>query len=159
MQSYTVTSEMAGYGSKQMPKRILTIAVPIVAAQIIVIQWNARSGEHFKLESFVLPVVSGLVAALLAELWEVGRNYPYTLVVSDDCIKAVYPSREKSIRKNEIRSVTETDGNAFRVAGLEISKYGRFGTRLWGCILIPKALPEYESVRSVALSWTYPGSI
>jgi hypothetical protein len=159
MQSYTVTSEMAGYGSKQMPKRILTIAVTIIAAEIFVIQWNAHSGEHFKLTSFVLAVVSGVVAALVAELWEVGRNYPYILVVSDDCIKAVYPNRERSIRKNELRSVTETDGNAFRVAGLEISKYGRFGTRLWGCILIPKALPEYESVRSVTLSWRHPTSI
>ena len=159
MQSYTVTTEMAGYGSKQMPKRILTIAVPIIAAEIFVIQWNARSGEHFRLKSFVLAVLSAVVGALLAELWDVGRNYPYTLVVSDDCIKAVYPNRERSIRKDEIRSVTETDGNAFSVAALEISKYGRFGTRLWGCILIPKALPEYESVRSVALSWRHPTSI
>ena len=159
MQSYTVTAEMAGYGSKQMPKRILTIAAPIIAAEILAIQWNAHSGEHFKLANFVLAIVSGVVAALLADLWEVGRNYPYTLVVSDDCIKAVYPNREKSIRRNEIRTVAETGGNVFRVAGLEISKYGRFGTRLWGCILIPKALPEYESVRSVALSWRHPPSI
>ena len=159
MQSYTVTPEMAGYGSKQMPKRILTIAIPIIATEIFVIKWNSHSGKHFELKGFVLAVVSGVVAALLAELWEVGRNYPYTLVVSDDCIKAVYPNREKSIRKNEIRSVTETDGNAFRVAGLEISKYGRFGTRLWGCISIPKALPEYESIRSLALSWRHPTSI
>lgn len=159
MQSYTVTSEMAGYGSKQMPKRILTIAILIIAAEIFVVQWNAHSGGHFKLESFVLEVVSGLVGAVLAELWEVGRNYPYTLVVSDDSIRAVYPSREKSIQKNEIRLVMENDGNAFRVAGLEISKYGRFGTRLWGCILVPKALPEYASVRSVALSWRGPTSI
>ena len=136
MQSYTVTTEMAGYGSKQMPKRILTIAVPIIAAEIFVIQWNARSGEHFRLKSFVLAVLSAVVGALLAELWDVGRNYPYTLVVSDDCIRVVYPGREKSFRKDEIKLVTETEGNAFRVAGLEISKYGRLGTRLWGGILI-----------------------
>ena len=160
MQSYTVTSEMAGYGSKTMPKRILTIAVPIIAAEYLLFQWKAHSGEHFKLEGFVEAAVWGIVGPLLAELWQVGSNYPYTLVVSDDCITAVYPNREKSLRKNEIRSVTEIEGNFFRVAGLEISKYGRFGTRLWGgCILIPKALPEYESVRSVALSWRHPTSI
>ncbi len=156
MQSYTVTSEMAGYGSKQMPKRILLIVVCITAAEIFNIQWNAHSGKHL---SFVLSVISGVVVALLTELWEVARNFPHTLVVSDDCIRVVYPSREKSLRKNEIKSVTEIEGNAFRVAGLEISKYGRFGTRLWGCILIPRALPEYESVRSVALSWRHTTSI
>ena len=159
MQSYTVTSEMAGYGRKQMPKRILFIVVSIAAAEILIIRWNAHSGEHLKLRSFVIAVISGVVGALLTELWEVARNFPYTLMVSDDCIRVVYPSREKSLRKDEIKLVAETQGNAFRVAGLEISKYGRFGTRLWGCILIPKALPEYESVRSLALSWRHTTSI
>jgi hypothetical protein len=152
MHSYTVTSEMAGYGSKQMPKRILVIAVSIVAG-ILIIQWRAHSGEHLKLGSFVEPVIVGVVGALLTELWEVARNFPYTLVVSDDCIRVVYPNREKSFRKDEIKLITETEGNAFRVAGLKISKYGRFGTWFWGCILIPKALPEHESIRSLALSW------
>jgi len=156
MHSYTVTSEMAGYGSKQMPKRILIIVVSIVAAEIL---WHTHSGEHLKLGSFVEAVISGVVAALLTELWEVARNFPYSLVVSDDCIRVVYPNREKSFRKDEIKLVTETEGSAFRVAGLKISKYGRFGTRLWGCILIPKALPGYESVRSLALSWRHTTSI
>ena len=159
MQSYTVTSEMAGYGSKQLLKRILLIVVSVVAGEIFIIQWHARSGEHLKLGSVVETAIIGIVGALLAELWEVARNFPYTLMVSDDCIRVVYPSREKSLRKDEIKSVTETDGNAFRAAGLEISKYGRFGTRLWGGILIPKALPGYESVRSLALRWRQPPSI
>lgn len=80
-------------------------------------------------------------------------------MVSDDCITVVSPSREQTLRKDEIKSVTEIEGNAFRVAGLEISKYGRFGRRLWGGMLIPKALPEYESVRSLALSWKPTTSI
>jgi len=159
MQSYTVTSEMAGYGKKQMPKRILLIVVSIVAAEILIIQSHAHSGEHLKLGSFVEAVIIGVFGALLTELWELARNFPYTLVVSDDCIRVVHPSREKSLRKNEIKSVKETEGNAFRVAGLEISKYGRFGTRLWGSILIPKALPGYQSVRTLALSWRQTTSI
>ena len=159
MQSYTVTSEMAGYGSKQLLKRILLIVVSVVAGEILIIQWHARSSEHLKLGSVVETAIISIVGALLAELWEVARSFPYTLVVSDDCIRVVYPSREKSFRKDEIKLVTETEGSAFRVAGLEISKYGRFGTRLWGCILIPKALPGYESVRSLALRWRQPPSI
>lgn len=158
MRSYTVTSEMAGYGSKQMPKRILVVVVSIVAA-IFTIQWRAHSGEHLKLGSFVEPVIAGVVGALLNELWEVARNFPYTLVVSDDCIKVVYPNREKSFRKDEIKLIMETEGNSFRVAGLKISKYGRFGTWFWGCVLIPKALPEYELVRRLALSWRPTTSI
>jgi Na+/glutamate symporter len=78
MQSYTITSEMAGYRNKQMPKRILLIVVSIVAAEILSIQWHARSGEHLKLGSFVEAVISGVVVALLTELCEAGRNFPYT---------------------------------------------------------------------------------
>lgn len=159
MQSYTVTSEMAGYSSKRMPKRILSMVVYIVAAEVLSVQWSAHFGDKFKLRSFFVAVIYGVVGALLAEFWEVARNFPYKLVVSDDCITVVYPSREQTLRKDEIKSVTEIEGNAFRVAGLEISKYGRFGTRLWGGILIPKALPEYESVRSLALSWRPTTSI
>jgi len=55
--------------------------------------------------------------------------------VSASWCPVVYPGREKSFRKDEIKLVTETEGNAFRIAGLKISKYGRFGTWLWGCIL------------------------
>jgi hypothetical protein len=116
MRSYTVTAEMAGYGSKQTPKRILIIVVSIVAAEILIIQWHAHSGERLKLGSFVDAVISGVVVALLPDLWEVARNFPYTLVVSDDCIRVVYPSREKSFRKDEIKLVTETEGNARSVS-------------------------------------------
>jgi hypothetical protein len=159
MQSYTVTSEMAGHGSKQMTKRILVMVTSILAVEILIVQWNAHSGEHLKLRSFVTAVISGVAVALLTELWEVARNFPYSLVVSDDCIRVVYPSREKFLRRDEIKSVRETQGNAFRAAGLQISKYGRLGTWLWGCILIPKTLPEYESVRTLVLSWRHATSI
>jgi hypothetical protein len=150
---------MAGHGSKQMPKKILVMVASILAVEMLIIQWNAHSGEHLKLRSFVTAVISGVAVALLTELWEVARNFPYILVVSDDCIRVVYPSREKSLRRDEIKSVRETQGNAFRAAGLQISKYGRFGTWLWGSILIPKTLPEYESVRTLVLSWRHATSI
>src|SRR3984957_20879148 len=124
MQSYTVTSEMAGYGKKQMPKRILLIVVSIVAAEILIIQSHAHSGEHLKLGSFVEAVIIGVFGALLTELWELARNFPYTLVVSDDCIRVVHPSREKSLRKNEIKSVKETEGTVSGSAGRRFSKLG-----------------------------------
>jgi hypothetical protein len=158
MKSFTVTSEMAGLGSKQMPKRILLFVVCIAAAEIIGFWWNAHRGEHPKLSSFVSSGFVGIVTALLTDLWERQRKFPYTLVVSDDCIRVVYPSGEKSLRKDEIKSVTETEGGTFRVPGLRISKYGRLGTWFWGCITIPKALPEYESLRSLALSWRHTAS-
>ncbi len=52
-----------------MPKRILFIVVSIAAAEILIIRWNAHSGEHLKLRSFVIAVISGVFGALLTELW------------------------------------------------------------------------------------------
>jgi hypothetical protein len=160
MQSFTVTSEMAGYGRKQMPKRILVIVVSLVAAEILTLHWwNGHSAEQVKLSSFAEAVICDIVFALLIEFWEVARNFPYTLVVSDDWIRVVYPDRETSFRKDEIKFARETEGNAFRVAGLEISKYGKFGAWLRGCVLIPKALPEYEFLRHLVFSWRHNTSI
>lgn len=158
MQPFTVTAEMAGYGSKQMPKRILLVVVCFAGAATMEFWWSAHRGESLKLSSLILSVIVGIVGTLVTEGWERARKFPHTLVVSDDCIRVVYPSSEKSLRKDEIKSVTETEGNIFRVAGLKISKYGRLGTWLWGCIAIPRAMPEYELVRSLALSWRHTTS-
>jgi hypothetical protein len=90
------------------------------------------------------------------ELTLARQYFPYTLVVSDDSITVVYPTSEKTVRKAEVKTVSETRGNTLRGGALRISKYGRLGTWFWGCIWIPKALPEYESIKALALSWRGP---
>jgi hypothetical protein len=49
--------------------------------------------------------------------------------------------------------IAEDRGSLLTAPALRISKHGRIGTWFWGCIWIPKALPEYEDVRNLALSW------
>ena len=81
------------------------------------------------------------------------QHYTFKVSVSDDCIIAAYSLHNRSIRKNEVKTVTESDGNIFFPPFLRISKYGSFGTRLWGGIQIPKALPEYTVIRELVLGW------
>jgi hypothetical protein len=81
-------------------------------------------------------------------------NLGFDVIVSDDRIIARYPWIEASVERDELRTVYETKGNILAVPTLLLSNRGRFGAFMWGgCISIPKALPEYESIRDLALSW------
>jgi hypothetical protein len=154
MQSYPVTSEMAGYSRKRILLRILFDAGFFAASQILFQVIWPDSIKFGRLSGFIIiAAISGLVFALMFEPISLKWNFPYTLIVFDDCITAQHPFSEKSVRKDEVKRVTEVNGSAFHGAALQISKYGRLGTWLWGSIWIPKALPEYESVRDLALSW------
>jgi hypothetical protein len=153
MQSYPVTSEMAGYSRTRILVRILFEAGLFAALQILFqVIWPDWIRLGF-LWGFIVAAISGLVFAVMFEPISLKLNFPYTLVVLDDCIRVLHPSYEKSVRKDEVKRVTEINGSAFHGAALQISKYGKFGTWLCGCILIPKALPEYESVKELAMSW------
>jgi len=100
-------------------------------------------------------VISGIIFALLFVLVFTKRVLTYELVVSDDCITRLHPwpGFGRSVRKNEAKTVAETDGNILTAPALRISKHGRFRTWLWGSIWIPKALPEYQSIRDLAMNW------
>lgn len=147
---------MAGYDRKRRALRILFEAGFFAAFQILFqVIWpdGAKLGRLWYLWYLGFGAIGGLIFALLFETVLFKLIFPYTLAVSDDCITTIHPSYERSVRKDELKSVAELNANAFRAAGFRISKYGVLGTWLWGCILIPKALPEYESVRDLALRW------
>lgn len=154
MQSYTVTSEMAGFTRTRILLRILTdaafFAVWQILFELIRPDW-IKFGRPWGL--IIVAAISGLGFALMFEPCFLRWMFPYTLIVFDDRITARHPFYEKSVRKDEVKRVTEINGGTLHAAALKISKYGRLGTWFWGFILIPKALPEYESVKSLALSW------
>jgi hypothetical protein len=147
---------MAGREGKRRPLRVLFMAVFLAAFQMLVEEMWPSGMKMGPTRGIIAEVISGVVFALMCELAFARWFFPYTLVVSDECITAVFPRSERTVRKAELRTVTETNGNAFHPAALRISKYGRFGTWFWGCIWIPKALPDYEAIRALALSWKSP---
>jgi len=109
------------------------------------------SSSHVSVE-FVEAVLGGVIFAFFFDAL-MRRNLDYKVVVSDDCITAVHPRYKRSVQKSEVKTVAESDGNVLAAPSLRISKYGRLGTWFWGGIWIPKALPEYEYLRNLALTW------
>jgi hypothetical protein len=94
------------------------------------------------------------VGLLLIDRMLFKSNLGFDVIVSDDRIIARYPWIEASVERDELRTVYETKGNILAVPTLILSNHGRFGAlMLGGYISIPKAMPEYESIRNVALSW------
>jgi len=152
MKTYRVTSELAGFTRKRMFLRVLLAAG--VFAALYVLLWTPWSSPSHLLMDFSRAVISGVIFGLLFVLL-LKRYLTYEVIVSDDYITAAHPFpwSERSIRRDELKSVWETHGNVFIAPALRISKYGRFGTWFWGGIWIPKALPEYEVIRDLALSW------
>jgi len=144
MKSYSVTSDMAGDDGKRRALRVLFAAGSFTAFQILMEEIWPFGRKMLSTGGIIAAVVGGVVFALLFEITFVRRFYPYTLVVSDDSITAVFPHFERTVRRAEARTVTETNGSAFHCAALRISKHGRLGTWFWGCIWIPKTLIKLE---------------
>lgn len=131
---------------------------------------SSASGKHD-----ILPLLYGSVMwaagfALLftgSSLLFRGKRdaYRYTLTIDNDemCMKlnssASYSflHTKRQVRRDQIRTIYERKGY------LVVSKYSRLATFFRGAVLIPKQLPEYESLKNVALSWKTesrePGSL
>jgi hypothetical protein len=147
---------MAGYDSKRRAFRVLFAAGCYAAFQTLAEEIWPTGMKMGPTWGIIVAVIAGVVFALICEFTFATWFFPYTLVVSDDCITAVFPRSERTVRKAEVKTVTETNANAFHGAALRISKYGRLGTWFWGCIWIPKTLPDFDSIRTMALSWKTP---
>lgn len=151
MKTYHVTPELAGFSGNRKVLRGLLLGGLFAAVEITL---NALGPSW--LSSWYPDIPGAIISSVFFAFVSVAlmkRNLNYKVVVSEDCISALHPWFKRSVRKNEVKTVAESEGNVLTAPSLRISKYGRFGTWFWGCIWIPKALPEYESVKKLALSW------
>lgn len=148
MASYQITAELSGWSRQRKALRVLLAASVLIAcligSRVLFLSYRLDVSELIFLGVFT--VVEGVFRF---SKW----NLEYTVVVSDDSITAAHWLFKRSIQRNCVRTVIETRGNAFTPAALRISKHGRFGMWLWGSISIPRELPEYESIRTLVLSW------
>ncbi len=152
VKTYDVTADLAGMSRKRKALRFFSLAGVFVAIEIALRRFWPSLSSGPLLEDLIQAVITGILFAVgMTAFYK--RNLSYTIVVTDDGIKAIHPWFERSVQKDRVKTVVETEGNALVVPSLRISKYGKFGTFLWGCVSIPKTLPDYESIRDLALSW------
>jgi hypothetical protein len=165
---YHVTRELAGFSHRRLLFAIpftvvLSTAISLVCNLLLSNLFHAL--RHTPISGALLRdwrwwlwwpgmFVSGLLVFLLLDKMLFKSNLGYDVIVSADRIIARYPWIEASIERNDLRTVYETKGNILTVPTLRLSNHGRFGALMMGgVVVIPKALPEYESIRGMALSW------
>jgi hypothetical protein len=156
VQTYRVTPELAGLNPKRKLIISLIAAGVFVACQLLFeMLWPSSPPGHL-LRHSIEAVVLGTVIGLTFSLRLSKQFATYSVAVSDASITCTWDSSflpERSIGRNEAKTIVETDGGFLAEPGLRISKYGRFGTWFFGGIGIPKGLPEYKYVRDLTLSW------
>jgi len=78
----------------------------------------------------------------------------FDLEVDSDEIRLVQEgSVRRTVSRARIRYVRDWGGNIFRKPTLIISERGPLGTRFLGGVAVPKSFPEFEQIRTQALSW------
>lgn len=147
MTSYEITSDLAGWSFKRKAARTLLMAGLFT---VLLIGFRLLSPYH-RLHAIDLIAAAAALAMAGASPFN-KSNLRYKLVVSDDSITAVYPSFKRSIERNRVKTLIESRGTAFTPPALRVSQHGRFGMCLWGGVSIPRALPQYESLRALALA-------
>jgi hypothetical protein len=131
---------------------VIALVLAVALEMMLSVVWPIWKSSTHLLGEFVEAILGGVLLAVAA-VGFTKRNLNYQIIVDDDCITAVHPTYKRTVRKNDVKTVTESDGSLLSAPSIRISKYGRFGTWFWGGIWIPKTLPEYESIRVLALNW------
>jgi len=147
LKTYHVTAELAGCSRKRTLWNFLFAVALFMALEFLWRRaWHNLTGRD---------VFWGLIEAIFFAALAVSRDpmFPYDLIVFDDAIVSERSWFKRSVRKDEVRTVSESFRNPLNPPGLQISKYGSLGTFLWGCVWVPKALPDYEYVKNLALTW------
>lgn len=82
----------------------------------------------------------------------------YDLEVSDEiiCKKGSFFSNS-TVRKGRIRYLHERSGNILLEPGLLLSEGGPVRRFFSGSVFIPASLPEYEQIKTKAMSWMQIG--
>jgi hypothetical protein len=86
-------------------------------------------------------------------LWS-GPEPGFELEVDDSEIRVVRDgSVESRISRDQALYVREWGGNILRRPMLVISAHGPIAMRFLGFVAVPKSLPEYEQIKTQALTW------
>lgn len=146
---------------RSLPFKVQALRMVLLALQFTVgwavlslFPWFRQSHRTY-LENLLVGLLFGIFCAFFFTLATSGFRR-YELRITDDSLTANYGYFQRTIRRDALRTVTEVQGSLLRPAALLLSKHGPFGTRMWGCIWIPRECAEYEQLRDLALCWKQP---
>ncbi len=136
--------------SKRIARAMLVLAVTLLGAFLVHHFWSSRSSWDVWEDLF------DALVAFVAFFFFDSRRRGYQIEVTEQTIAMRGDQRfwgTRRVRRGHIRYFHEQQGNFFRESMLRLSEHGGFYRSLFGNVLIPTSLPQYEQIKMQAMSW------
>ncbi len=122
---------------------------------------RSRTLSSLAIEIGLVSLVWALGMVFLSPIWrKLGRDLKlnFKLLVDADSMTAVYPSwgnrqSRRMVRKGKVRSIFEIKATSLRPGGIGISERKELAARMLGFVYVPKTLPEFDKLKSLAETW------
>ena len=146
---YHVKSEAVPL-SRQLTRSAVIFALTFLGSLLIHRLWSTKSNwESWR------TLFDSLVAAGIFFVLDSGRR-EYEVEVTDETISMRGGSLSfgaRKVRRGHIHFLRESGGSIFRERGLQLSERGPIHQFLFGYVWIPMSVPQYEEIKSKAISW------
>src|SRR5215472_9546803 len=145
---YHIKSEQVSL-AKQLTPSSIVFALMFLGSLLIHRLWFAHAPWELWEKLF-----DALVAAGAFFVFDSQRR-EYDIEVTDEAIsmRGGLLSAGRNVRRGHIRFVRELQGNVFREPALRLSEHGPIHRFLFGYVWVPRSMPQYEEIRSKAISW------
>jgi len=145
---YHVKSEQVSHG-RQLTRSGIVFTLTFLGSLLIHRLWFVQSAWELWERLF-----DALVAAVAFFMFD-SRRGEYEIEVTDEAIsmRGGLLLAARKVRRGHIHSVRELHGNIFREPALRLSEHGPMHRFLFGYVWVPQSMPQYEEIKSKALSW------
>jgi hypothetical protein len=145
---YHIKSEQVSL-AKQLTRSGIIFVVTFLGALLIHRLWFAQSAWALWEKLFDALVAAGAFFAFDSQRRE------YEIEVTDEAIsmRGGLLLAAHKVRRGHIHFVRELRGSIFREPSLRLSEHGPIHRFLFGFVWVPQSMPQYEEIKSKAISW------
>ena len=135
--------------AKRITRTGLVFACTLLAMFLVHHFWFTQDAGTFWERLFEVLLAAGTFFVLDSQRRE------YDIEVTNDMVsmRGGLFSRIRRVRPGHIHFLREVRGNLFREPALRLSEHGIIHRFLFGYVWIPASVPEYEQIKSKAMSW------
>lgn len=145
---YHIKSEQVSL-AKQLTRSGIIFATTFLGSLLIHRLWFPQSEWELWEKLFDTMVAAG--AFLVFD----SQRTDYDIEVTDEGIsmRGGLLQAARKVRRGHIHFSCELRGNIFREPALRLSEHGPIHRFLFGYVWVPRSMPQYEEIKSKAMSW------
>lgn len=135
--------------AKQYSRSGIIFALTFLGSLLIHRLWFSQSAWELWEKLFDAMVAAGAFFVLDSQ------RHEYDIEVTDEAIsmRGGLLQAAHQVRRGQIHFLRELPGNIFREPTLRLSEHGQIHRFLFGYVWVPRSMPQYEEIKSKAMSW------